>query len=191
MNCPISISYTTIRSNKGTWSKSGMKKSMWNTLKMVPFARVGWFKNYEFKSSNLLKIKDSIFASNIKPHCHCKFRELHNRMIQHINRVFSWRKNERRWQKAMSAWMGMGFDKLRKDTTYIKLILVTWCWKFHNFTLPFKCKYTAKCKEINPLITSMMSSGGLIESFVLIYPRPKSPYMNWIWKRELSEIIYV
>jgi hypothetical protein len=41
--------------------------------------------------------------------------------------VFSWRKNERRWQKAMSASMAVGFDKLRKDTTYIKLILVTWC----------------------------------------------------------------
>jgi hypothetical protein len=48
-------------------------------------------------------------------------------MIQHIKPVFSRRKNERRWQKAMSAWMAMGFEKLRKDTTYIELILVTWC----------------------------------------------------------------
>jgi hypothetical protein len=54
-------------------------------------------------------------------------------MIQPIKPVFSRRKNgngflnERRWQIAMSAWMAMGFDELRKDTTYIKLILVTWC----------------------------------------------------------------
>jgi hypothetical protein len=77
-----------------------------------------------------LKIKDSIFASNIKPHCHCELSGTTDGMIQHIKPVFSWRRNERRWQKAMSAWMAMGFDKLRKDTTYIKLILVTWCCSF-------------------------------------------------------------
>ncbi len=117
---------------------------------MVPFARVGWFKNYEFKSPNLLKIKDSIFASNIKPHCHCEISGTTNGMIQHIKPVFSWRKNERRWQKAMSAWMAMGFDKLRKDTTYIKLILVTWCVAVSQFCIALQVQVHSQMQRDKP-----------------------------------------
>jgi hypothetical protein len=71
--------------------------------------------------------------------------------------VFSRRKNgngflnERRWQKAMSAWMAIGFDEIRKRYNLHKAYIGHMVLKFHNFALPFKCKYTAKCKEIHLL----------------------------------------
>jgi hypothetical protein len=189
MNCPILISCTTIRSNMGTWSKSGMNKPCETPWKWCLLQGFGWLKNYGFKSSNLLKIKDSIFASNIKPHCHCKFREL---QIGYDSTYQTCVFMEEEWKEMVKSHVcmdGNGFWQAQKRYNLHKAYIGHMVLKFHNFALPFKCKYTAKCKEINPLITSMMSSGGFIESFVRIYPRPKSPYMNWIWKRAFGNHI--
>lgn len=84
---------------------------------------------------------------------------------------------------------GNGFWQAQKRYNLHKAYIGHMVLQFHNSALPFKCKYTAKCLEINLLITSMMSSGEFIESFILVYPRPKSPYTNWIWKRAFGNHI--